>query len=236
MLLMCACLHVCKACAFFACVSIVHVKAFDVIIDTRMTILAQTQHVRWLWFWWSHWSIGSHRIHLSWSVATCIYLGFFHAELPWIQGMGGWLALYSLVSICFLHTYMLCVCVCCVCVCKCVCVCARTHTDTLTHTHTHSLTGLWLITSNVVMLNMFIAILSEAYRKVGEEVQLERANTHPRTRTHMQRSTWFSDQFEDLKTTFSAAGLPLVLARLCASLSISRILVNVNRNHICFLW
>jgi hypothetical protein len=84
---------------------------------------------------------------------------------------------------------MLCVCVCCVCVCKCVCVCARTHTDTLTHTHTHSLTGLWLITSNVVMLNMFIAILSEAYRKVGEEVQLERANTHPRTRTHMQRST-----------------------------------------------
>jgi hypothetical protein len=79
---------------------------------------------------------------------------------------------------------MLCVCVSlCVCVCVCVCVCARTHT----HTHTH--TGLWLITSNVVLVNMFIAILSEAYQKVGEEVQLERTNTHTRTSTHMQRST-----------------------------------------------
>jgi hypothetical protein len=27
----------------------------------------------------------------------------------------------------------------------------------------------WLITSNIILLNMFIAILSEAYRKVGEE-------------------------------------------------------------------
>jgi len=33
--------------------------------------------------------------------------------------------------------------------------------------------ALWLITINIVLLNVFIAILSEAYRKVGEE---ERAN------------------------------------------------------------
>jgi hypothetical protein len=44
----------------------------------------------------------------------------------------------------------------------CVCVCVRARVCA----------GLWLITSNIVLLNMFIAILSEAYRKVGEEVQL----------------------------------------------------------------
>ncbi len=40
------CVFACVQGSCLACVSIMHVQVFDVIIDTRMTILAQTQHVR----------------------------------------------------------------------------------------------------------------------------------------------------------------------------------------------
>jgi hypothetical protein len=33
--------------------------------------------------------------------------------------------------------------------------------------------SLWIVTSNILLLNMFIAILSESYRKVGEEERHE---------------------------------------------------------------
>ena len=81
-----------------------------------------------------------------------------------------------------------CVCVC-VCVCLCVCVCAFARARVCA--------GLWLITSNIVLLNMFIAILSEAYRKVGEEVQHVYMDVPTRARyahkAHMQRSVRLSD-------------------------------------------